>query len=1858
MDFFRSATMDLYEVSIPKDNAWEAMDLFGKLNSLHFVNLNKNEQVFNLTYASRVKRCDEAMRKLSTILESEANRIKLPMYIPSNLDNFRAAVKIQSRLRNRSSQAIFEIIEEDIQKYSKFILDQKENEEGMHNQCLKLIEKRAVMAVASTILKKEINNKKEESEILMREGDNEIEAREELLGEARLNISHIAGTINQSEKERLQRMIFRATRGTALSYFQDIAQPFISYKGDKTYKTVFIIIYQDGEYYTEKLRRILSSFMTNIFEIDSIDINQEAQEASKRIKEFRDIMKKCYGEIKEYLKAVNTLEGTQISKIQLYKLYLAKEKYLYENLNKMKIGRNLFIGLFWLPASEVPSLKEEIIKFTEEGKSKAPQIFLRKNHDQTPPTFIRTNDFTAPFQEITDTYGVPNYKEVNPSYFGIVTFPFLFGVMFGDVGHGALLFLLGAFLCIQVGFLKKSALSSMIPYRYLILLMGIFATFCGACYNDMMSIPIEMSKSCINLDEDGDDIFEEDCVYPFGVDHTWYLASNNLAFLNSLKMKIAVIFGVSQMSLGILMKAMNAIHFRQSLDFFYEFVPQIILLLSLFGFMDFLIIMKWLTPWEDKTNRAPGIIGLMINMFLNFGQVNTETTDPLIGDAGTQQAVCIILLIVALFCVPTMLVVKPLFLRHELKHMHDKSSSSSSSDRELKEYQSSEHEGGEEEEKLQQKPIMNAAEVTQFLDQNKTEENHNFSEICIHQLIETIEFVLGTVSNTASYLRLWALSLAHGQLAHVFFDKLLESFALSGSGNAALLFLLFPVFFSFTFFVLMCMDSMECFLHTLRLHWVEFQNKFFKGNGYKFVPFSFSSIIEAEILKGLAPNIFITNEDVDSDYHKSEIELPPLPERKSEESVKSDKQDNSEIEEEKQPQEEEKEVTKDPKQLLYQDVKNFAKDISINKNNLGDARERLTILMSALKTNSELLAGVHIEDSDPPSILNPSYDYLASFDDYSNTQKELNSDISNIEVFITKISNLQKEKELLQDYSEEELQDMIGKVETTTEDISEINKKLEQMSIEQGAKISNLEAFLDEARTEQFARCDFTENIEVNTEIESKDKFCQNLLTKIQNIVDNHPEEMSDTRGDVLNDIIAKIPGWEERYQTNIESRTSLLEAINNLKSKVSEHQDKTLNMNIIREIISHKEENLDENNQALDDIEKLINEIKILELEFTECEEKDQVRKAILDDLLPKVSNLADNYGAYPDCYETRMHDLEKLRETLEMMTDHEDYPEDQESIVDLKNRVSESIAKIEEINDNIESSKELIEDILNEEEYSLSNEIPFLESKLHNVNKVLKKLTSGLEVLDQIEATTTSYREELDDAHIDRNNKTKNADFCTFRDELASLKGKYEMVFTRVEQEKEDPRLNDNHREIISEVETILQDTNDKISELSIKQEEDEKLLGEIIEIVDNTELKTTDYDVLKNLISLIEQVKVSEVDALGPVNKLSADLDNAILSLDKIDYAQENDPKYALLDQLTLSTDELLKSIRFMKSVFDSTEGYTSSQEEDSQYDRISADLGELIVRLIEINEKVDDFKSSGDVENINEFLGEQDLELQQIQEALFNHSLVLQSIPWGEKLGRRIEELKEEQGDVEVMVEEGRKIQKKLEKMKDKASKNEEANEEILEKIEYHLELVTTNLQELEDKKEDMDSIEEDIKEFDEILSNRNNNDFKEITNLLKKNKEIKEKIEHIDATMDNLDAEIDNVAPFIAENKKLIKKKYKVKKGDELDEAIASFVNNSDIDVPIKRTDDGKYMIGDKKISATLRNGKLLIRVGGGYQTLQEYMETIGEAKLRRHARKAKREKRKNRKSERKPRVLNKTGGTDVVGSADLMKSWE
>merc|ERR1712072_318079 len=82
-----------------------------------------------------------------------------------------------------------------------------------------------------------------------------------------------------------------------------------------------------------------------------------------------------------------------------------------------------------------------------------------------------------------------------------------------------------------------------------------------------------------------------------------------------------------------------------------------------------------------------------------------------------------------------------------------------------------------------------------------------FGEVFIHQIIETIEYVLGTVSHTASYLRIWALSLAHQQLSLVFFQKTLSmGLAAQGPSNGIVLYIMFAAWFGVTLAVLLGMD--------------------------------------------------------------------------------------------------------------------------------------------------------------------------------------------------------------------------------------------------------------------------------------------------------------------------------------------------------------------------------------------------------------------------------------------------------------------------------------------------------------------------------------------------------------------------------------------------------------------------------------------------------------------------------------------------------------------------------------------------------------------------------------------------------------------------------------------------------------------------------------------------------------------------------------------------------------------------------------------------------------------------------------------------------------------------------------------
>jgi V-type H+-transporting ATPase subunit a len=83
-------------------------------------------------------------------------------------------------------------------------------------------------------------------------------------------------------------------------------------------------------------------------------------------------------------------------------------------------------------------------------------------------------------------------------------------------------------------------------------------------------------------------------------------------------------------------------------------------------------------------------------------------------------------------------------------------------------------------------------------------------------------------------------------LATVFWEKIFGTFWALGHGRGAFVsglctFMAWSVWFMATLLVLMGMESLSAFLHALRLHWVEFQSKFYRGDGHPFIPFSYNT---------------------------------------------------------------------------------------------------------------------------------------------------------------------------------------------------------------------------------------------------------------------------------------------------------------------------------------------------------------------------------------------------------------------------------------------------------------------------------------------------------------------------------------------------------------------------------------------------------------------------------------------------------------------------------------------------------------------------------------------------------------------------------------------------------------------------------------------------------------------------------------------------------------------------------------------------------------------------------------------------------------------------------------------------------
>ncbi|XP_070503968.1 V-type proton ATPase 116 kDa subunit a 1 isoform X3 [Chironomus tepperi] len=821
---FRSEEMTLCQLFLQSEAAYACVSELGELGLVQFRDLNPDINAFQRKFVNEVRRCDEMERKLR-YLEKEIKKDGIPM-----LDTGENPEAPQPR-EMIDLEATFEKLENELREVNQ-------NAEALKRNYLELTELKHILRKTQVFFDEMADSHREEEQLNLLEDGPRGQQQQNL------KLGFVAGVILRERLPAFERMLWRACRGNVFLRQAMIEAPLEDpSNGDNVYKSVFIIFFQ-GDQLKTRVKKICEGFRATLYPCPEApsDRREMAMGVMTRIEDLNTVL----GQTQDHRHRVLVAAAKNLKN---WFIKVRKIKAIYHTLNlfNLDVTQKCLIAECWVPILDMETIQMALRRGTERSGSSVPPILNRMETYEDPPTYNRTNKFTHAFQMLINAYGVASYREMNPAPYTIITFPFLFAVMFGDLGHGAIMALFGLWMVLKEKPLaaKKSdneIWNIFFGGRYIILLMGLFSMYTGFIYNDIFSKSLNVFGSGWKINYDAETIIYNKALqldpardfertYPVGMDPVWQVAPmNKIIFQNAYKMKISIIFGVIHMIFGVIVGLFNHRYFKNTMNIYTEFIPQMIFLIFLFFYMTTLMFIKWtkysasnLDPYS--AHCAPSILITFINMVLfKESTILTEACETPFMFAG-QEFLQKILVLSAFVCIPWMLFAKPILIMQERKKQQHQPILPYSSE-------------GQDVENSGPQSIPPA-------DQSGGHGNEEMSEIFIHQGIHTIEYVLGSVSHTASYLRLWALSLAHAQLAEVLWNMVLQNGLKTGGAiGGVAVWAIFAFWAVLTVGILVLMEGLSAFLHTLRLHWVEFQSKFYSGLGYAFQPFAFESILE------------------------------------------------------------------------------------------------------------------------------------------------------------------------------------------------------------------------------------------------------------------------------------------------------------------------------------------------------------------------------------------------------------------------------------------------------------------------------------------------------------------------------------------------------------------------------------------------------------------------------------------------------------------------------------------------------------------------------------------------------------------------------------------------------------------------------------------------------------------------------------------------------------------------------------------------------------------------------------------------------------------------------------------------------
>ncbi|KAK3683944.1 vacuolar ATP synthase 98 kDa subunit [Podospora appendiculata] len=840
---FRSADMSMVQLYISNEIGREVVNALGELGLVQFRDLNGEQSAFQRAFTQDIRRLDNVERQLR-YFHAQMEKAGIPL---RKLD-----LDVET-LAPPTTTDIDELAERS-QGLEQRVSSLNESYETLKKREVELTEWRWVLREAGGFFDRAHGNVEEirastdnDDAPLLQDVEHNNSAPDVERSFSGMNIGFVAGVIVRDRVAAFERILWRTLRGNLYMNQAEIPEPLIDPATNESVQKNVFVIFAHGKEILAKIRKISESMGAEVYNVDeNSDLRRDqVHEVNARLNDVQNV-----------LRNTQTTLGAELSQISqslsAWMVLVGKEKAVYNTLNLFSYdrARRTLIAEGWCPTHDLPLIRSTLQDVNNRAGLSVPSIINEIRTNKTPPTYLKTNKFTEAFQTIVNAYGTATYQEVNPAIPVIVTFPFLFAVMFGDFGHAVIMLSAALAMIYWEKPLKKVTfeLFAMVYYgRYIALVMAVFSVFTGLIYNDVFS------KSMTLFDSQWEWVvpegFEkgtlvarlksEDYRYPFGLDWRWHGTENDLLFSNSYKMKMSIILGWAHMTYSLCFSYINARHFKRPIDIWGNFVPGMIFFQSIFGYLVMCIIYKWTVFWFDPANpqQPPGLLNMLIYMFLQPGFIDI----PLYPG---QKYVQVFLLLLALIQVPILLFLKPFYLRWEhnrarakgYRGLGERSRVSALDGDDEDENGNGRHSVASDDEGV--------AMITQDLDDEEHEE-FEFGEVMIHQVIHTIEFCLNCVSHTASYLRLWALSLAHQQLSAVLWSMTLgPALKTTGIGGAIYIVITFTAFFCLSCIILIIMEGVSAMLHSLRLAWVESFSKFAEFGGWPFAPFSFKQMLE------------------------------------------------------------------------------------------------------------------------------------------------------------------------------------------------------------------------------------------------------------------------------------------------------------------------------------------------------------------------------------------------------------------------------------------------------------------------------------------------------------------------------------------------------------------------------------------------------------------------------------------------------------------------------------------------------------------------------------------------------------------------------------------------------------------------------------------------------------------------------------------------------------------------------------------------------------------------------------------------------------------------------------------------------